>query len=50
MQAETEMDSAEETYSLSDMNLYQVETLNSNGIDQSVEKARSLIAKRDSHQ
>ncbi|MFG6326176.1 MAG: DNA sulfur modification protein DndD [Lachnospiraceae bacterium] len=50
MQIETEMDSAEETYSLSDMNLFQVETLNSNGIDQSVEKARSLIAKRDSHQ
>lgn len=50
MQAETEMDSTEETYSLSDMNLYQVETLNTNGIDQSVEKARSLIAKRDSHQ
>ena len=50
MLAESEMDSAEETYNLSDMNLYQVETLNFNGIDQSVEKARSLMAKRDIHQ
>lgn len=50
MQAETELDSAEETYSLSDMNLYQVETLNTYGISQSVEKASSLIEKRDTNQ
>lgn len=50
MQAETELDNAEETYSLSDMNLYQVETLNTYGISQSVEKASSLIEKRDTNQ
>lgn len=50
MQEKTEIDSAENTYSLSDMNLFQVETLNANGIDQSVEKAKKLIAKRDLHQ
>lgn len=49
MQSETEMDSAEKTYSLSYMNLYQVETLNSNRINQSVKKVRSLMAKRDSY-
>ena len=50
MQEETEIDSAEDAYSLSDMNLLQVETLNANGIDQSVKKAKTLIAKRDLHQ
>lgn len=50
MQAETEIDNEEETYSLSDMNLFQIETLNTNGIVQSVEKGRSLINKRDSLQ
>lgn len=50
MQAETELDNVEETYSLSDMNLYQVETLNTYGISQSVEKASSLIEKRDTNQ
>ena len=50
MQEETEIDSAEDAYSLSDMNLFQVETLNANGIDQSVKKAKTLIAKRDLHQ
>lgn len=50
MQAETELDNVEETYSLSDMNLYQVEMLNTYGISQSVEKANSLIEKRDTNQ
>lgn len=50
MQEETEIDSEEDAYSLSDMNLLQVETLNANGIDQSVKKAKTLIAKRDLHQ
>lgn len=50
MQAETELDNVEETYSLSDMNLYQVEMLNTYGISQSVEKASSLIEKRDTNQ
>ena len=50
MQEETEIDFAEDAYSLSDMNLFQVETLNANGIDQSVKKAKTLIAKRDLHQ
>ena len=50
MQEETEIDSAEDAYSLSDMNLFQVETLNANGIDQSVKKAKTLVAKRDLHQ
>lgn len=50
MQAETESDATEETYSLSDMNLYQVEALNTRGISQSVEKASKLIAKRDTNQ
>lgn len=50
MQEETEIDSAEDAYSLSDMNLFQVETLNATGIDQSIKKAKTLIAKRDLHQ
>lgn len=50
MKAETESNNAEESYSLSDMNLYQVETLNTYGISQSVEKASSLIEKRDNNQ
>lgn len=50
MQAETESDTTEETYSLSDMNLYQVEALNTRGVSQSVEKASKLIAKRDTNQ
>lgn len=50
MQEETEIDSAEDAYNLSDMNLFQVETLNATGIDQSIKKAKTLIAKRDLHQ
>lgn len=50
MQEETEIDSTEDAYSLSDMNLFQVETLNANGTDLSVKKAKTLIAKRDLYQ
>ena len=50
IQSETEASDGEETYSLSDVNLYQIETLNASGLVSSIEKAKQLISKRDLQQ
>lgn len=50
MQSEIEGQQQEETYSLSDINLFQVETLINSGLKQCKDKARALIKKRNQQQ
>lgn len=50
MKSEAEACDGEELYSLSDVNLYQIEALNASGLTSSIEKAKKLISKRDLQQ
>lgn len=50
MQTEVQEKRQEDVYNLSDMNLFQIETLNASGLEQSKSKAKSLINKRKQQQ
>lgn len=50
MQTEVQEDRKENVYNLSDMNLFQVETLNGSGLEQSKSKAKALINRRKQQQ
>lgn len=50
MQSTVSTENMDEIYSLSDMNLYQIESLNREGLQESAAKARELIKKRNDNQ